>query len=39
MEKIKKLPDAEFDIMKVVWDNEIKELKKIIEPLIRCQIR
>lgn len=22
MEKIKKLPDAEFDIMKVVWDNE-----------------
>ena len=22
MEKIKNLPDAEFDIMKVVWDNE-----------------
>ena len=22
MEKIKKLPDAEFDIMKVAWDNE-----------------
>ena len=22
MERIKKLPDAEFDIMKVVWDNE-----------------
>jgi len=22
MDKIKKLPDAEFDIMKVVWDNE-----------------
>ena len=22
MEKIKKLPDAEFDIMKVVWDKE-----------------
>ena len=22
MEKIKKLPDAEFDVMKVIWDNE-----------------
>lgn len=22
MEKLKKLPDAEFDVMKVIWDNE-----------------
>lgn len=26
MEKIKKLPDAEFDIMKVVWDKLTRTL-------------
>ena len=34
MEKMKKLPDAEFDIMKVVWANE----PPITTPMIMAQL-
>ena len=36
MEKIKKLPDAEFEIMKVVWANEPPITTPIIMEHLRC---